>query len=67
MKWQRVYSSTKPYEAEIVKDILEERGLSPIFINKKESATQIGYCEILLPNEEVLKGIKIINDDIPIK
>jgi len=65
--WEKVYSSEQPYKAEIVKDILEERGLSPIVLNKKESALQIGFCEVLVLREQVLHALKIIEDDIQLE
>ena len=65
--WQKVYSSEQPYKAEMVKDILENYGLSPIILNKKESALQIGVCEVLVMSEQVLQALKIIEDDIQLE
>lgn len=63
-KWMKVFNTENPIRAEIVKDLLEEKGLSPVIINKKESATQIGFCEVLVIQDEVLSAKKIVENDI---
>ena len=62
--WIKVYKTSANYKAEIVRDILSNSGLAPVIINKKESATQIGFCEVHVIGEEVLKAKKIIDDEI---
>ena len=66
-KWMKVYKTENPIQAEIIKDLLEEKGLSPVIINKKESATQIGYCEVMVIRDELLAAGKIIQNDIDFK
>lgn len=65
--WQKVYFSDKVYRAEIVKGVLEEKGLQPVILNKKDAAYHFGYYEVFVPQEEVLQAIKIIADDIRFK
>lgn len=62
--WQRVFSTDKIYRAEIVKAVLEDNGLQPVIINKKDTAYQIGNYEVFVAPEGVMKAIKIIEDDI---
>ncbi len=64
VKWQKVFTSDLPYRAEIVKAVLEENDLSPVLINKKDTLYQIGHYEVHVVQEDVLKAIKIIKDDI---
>lgn len=64
VSWQKVFTSESVYRAEIVKAVLEENSLSPVLINKKDNAYQIGYYEIHVAPEDVLKAIKIIKNDI---
>lgn len=63
-KWQKVFATEIVHRAEIVKAVLEENGISPVIINKKDQAYQIGHYEIHVAPEDVLKSIKIIKDDI---
>lgn len=65
--WQKVYFSDKVYRADIVKSVLEEKGLQPVIINKKDTSYHFGHYEVFVPIEEVLQAIKIITDDIRFK
>ena len=62
--WRKAFSSENPIRAEIVKDVLENKGLKPIIVNKKEYVSQRGYCEVLVSPDELLVAIKIIEDEI---
>lgn len=63
--WSKIYESKKPYRAEIVKDILEQKGIKAIILNKKDSAYDIfGLLEVHVEAEKVLTALKIIEDDI---
>lgn len=63
-RWKKAFSSENPIRAEIVKDILENKGLNPIIVNKKEFVSQQGYCEVLVRPDEVIKAIRIIEEEI---
>lgn len=65
--WKSVFSTSFPYQAEIVKDVLEDRGLKPIVLNKKEYFSQTGFCEVLVEQDELIMAIKIIQDEIQFK
>lgn len=66
-KWHEVFTSNLLYKAEIVKGILEENNLKPVIIQKQDSLYKIGYFEVHVIEEEVIKAIKIIEDEIDIK
>ncbi|MCF6351498.1 MAG: DUF2007 domain-containing protein [Cyclobacteriaceae bacterium] len=54
-----------PYRAEIVKDILDQKGINAIILNKKDSAYYIfGQLEVHVKVESVINALKIIEDDI---
>ncbi len=64
-KWSKVYESKKPYRTEIVKGILEQKGIKAIIMNKKDSAYDIfGQLEVHVEADNVLTALKIIEDDI---
>lgn len=62
MSWKTVYKTENPQRSEIVKSILEEKGLSPVIINKKDSAYLFGLMEVQVNVEEVLSAIRIIEE-----
>jgi len=62
MSWKTVYKTENSQRAEIVKAILAEKGLSPVVINKKDSAYLFGLMGVQVNVEEVLTAIRIIED-----
>lgn len=63
-EWQKVYEDSVSYRAEIVKAILKDHNMNPVLISKKDSAYQLGYFEVHVQPDEVLKAIKIIKEEI---
>ncbi|WP_296621556.1 hypothetical protein [Marivirga sp.] len=62
--WKTVYKTDKLYQAQIVKDYLQNKDLQPIIVDKKDFAYQLGYYEIVVTVDEVMRAIKLIEDDI---
>lgn len=62
MSWKTVYKTENTQRAEIVKAILAEKGLSPVIINKKDSAYLFGLMEVQVNVEEVLTAIRVIEE-----
>lgn len=62
--WQKVYSTEQAYRAGIVKAVLEDNGMQPVIINKKDSSYNIGSLEVHVSAEDVLGALKIIENDI---
>ena len=64
-KWHKVYATSSPVRAEIVKGVLAEKGITAVIINKKESVYQIhGNYEIMASDDQVLQAINIITHEI---
>lgn len=62
--WKKVYSSPQVYKAEIVKAVLEENEIAAVVLSKKDSLYQLGNYEVHVSQEDVLKAVKVIHDDI---
>lgn len=62
--WQSVFTDKLQYRAEIVKAVLEDCGLQPVLVNKKDQSYQLGHFEIFVAPDHVIRAIKIIADDI---
>ncbi len=67
--WTVVFKSPISSRAEIVRGVLNDRGIEAVIINKKDSSLHfnIGQIEVLVPNEQVLESLKIVNDEISFK
>ena len=63
-KWQKVFADSREYRADIVVSVLEDSGLQPVVVNKKDAAYQMGLFEVHVPADDVIRAIKIIRDDI---
>ena len=63
-KWIKVFSTQKMYEAEIVKGVLMENDIQAIVMNKQDSSYFFGNYEIMVEHDNVIKAIKIIQDEI---
>ena len=63
--WQIVFETENNIRASMVSDLLKEKGLNPIIVNKKDSSlNNFGQIEILVPPEDVLHALKLINEDL---
>lgn len=66
--WQVVFKTEHRYKAEMMRSILEEKGFSPVIINKKDSSyNTFGHFEIRVSPAEVIAVLKTIENDIDIK
>lgn len=62
--WQKVFSDKLEYRAGIVIAVLRDFGMSPVLVNKQDAAYQFGQFEVLVSPSDVLRAIKIIENDI---
>ena len=63
--WQKVFETDAAIRAEIVKGVLEEKGITAIVLNKKESVYQIhGSYQVMVSSGETIQAINIINNEI---
>jgi len=66
--WQCVFSDEQGHKAQVVRSILEESGLNPVLLSKKDSSyNNFGSFEIYISPDQLLKAIRIINDKLDIK
>ena len=62
--WQCIYQTEKQYRAEIIKSILEEKGIDAVVVNKKDSYYHFGQLEVHVDPDHVIRSIKIIQDEV---
>ena len=63
--WRKIFSSQNPFQAELVRDVLEGNDFQAITVNKQDSAYGVfGEIEVYVPKESVLPALKIIKDEI---
>ena len=63
--WSVVFESKHLHKVEIVKDVLFDRDLEPVIVNKKDTAYNIfGQYEVHVASEHAVRAIRIIENDI---
>ncbi|HOP04751.1 MAG TPA: DUF2007 domain-containing protein [Tenuifilaceae bacterium] len=63
IKWVLVFSTAAQYQAEIVKQMLENNGLEAIVMNKQDSSyPMLGEADVLVSEEHEKKARKLIEE-----
>jgi len=66
--WQKVYTSSNPLHANLVRDVLETNGLKAFLMDKKDSSYgMFGQLEVYVDKKQVVTAIKIIEDEVSFK
>jgi len=62
--WQKVFKDRLEHRAAIVRDVLTDREIEAVMVNKKDSLYGFGYFEVQVQPNDVILAIKIIQEDI---
>lgn len=62
--WVTVYRDNLMHRSEIVKAVLIDAGIPAVIVNKRDPMYQIGSLEVQVANDDVIRSLKIIEDDI---
>ena len=63
--WIKVFESKQEHKAEIVKDVLSDRELEPVIVNRKDSAYNIfGQYEVHVAPSHAVRAIRVIENEI---
>jgi hypothetical protein len=61
-EWILIYKTPKPFEAELIKNMLEAEHIRCVLVNKKDSSYLFGYVELYVPVEEGPQAATLIED-----
>ncbi|HLF62579.1 MAG TPA: DUF2007 domain-containing protein [Saprospiraceae bacterium] len=62
--WTVVYRAAYEYQASLVADILEEHGLHPVLLDRKDDEFLIGDVEVYVAPEEAEQAKKLISENV---
>jgi hypothetical protein len=62
--WVMVYRSAHEYQTSLVKDVLEQNGLHPVVLDRKDDEFMIGEVELYVAPEEEADARKVISDNV---
>ena len=61
--WVSVFTTTRELEAGIVKDLLDEAGISAVILNQKDSSYQtFGDISVMVSRDDQEEAKKVIKD-----
>ncbi|AZQ63432.1 hypothetical protein EI427_14680 [Flammeovirga pectinis] len=63
--WEKVFASDQLYQAEIVKETLNERGINAVVLDKRDSSyNAFGYREVYVDKSVAEQATLIIKQDV---
>ncbi len=60
--WTLIYTSNKIQEVYYIKELLEDKGIVSVIVNKQDSIYLFGEIELYVPREEAFSATQIINN-----
>lgn len=61
--WVRIYGSTKLHHVELLKHLLNEKGIPAVILNRQDSFyITIGEIDLMVPRNYVIPAKKIITE-----
>jgi len=60
--WIRIFRTTQPIKAEVLKGVLEENEITAVMLNKRDSAFQVGEIELYVSPEDEEAALKLIQN-----
>lgn len=62
--WQKVYTTSFKYRAEIVKAVLGDNHIQAVVVDKQDTAYHFGQIEVYVTADDVINAVKLIEDVI---
>lgn len=60
--WTVVFTTNKPWQAELAKQVLEENDIAAVLINKQDSSYLIGEAEVYVENNTLERAKELIKN-----
>ena len=61
--WMKVYHSEEEYQAELIKSLLENHGLHPVLLDRKDDEFRLGSAEVYVAPEEQEAALRYIAEN----
>jgi len=61
--WEKIFTTSQPFQAEMARQVLEEAGIQAVVINKKDSSyLAFGEAEVYVPQGDVIRAKHLIKN-----
>ena len=61
--FEKIYTTSQMYQAEIIKSVLEDNNIESFILNKRDSMMKVGDIEVLVKPEDVILARIIIEKE----
>ncbi len=61
--WVKIYTAEQEYQAEVIKHLLENNGLHPVMLDRKDDEFRLGVVEVYVSPEESEKAGEVIAEN----
>ncbi len=61
--WIMIYQADEEYKADIIRQLLENHGLHPVLMDKKDDEFRIGQVEIFIAPEEAEQATRVMTEN----
>jgi len=58
--WTKVYTTSDPIKAELIKQLLEENGIEAVLLNKQDSSYLFGYVQVMVLESNSLQAQQLV-------
>ncbi len=58
--WCTIFETCLPYQAQIVKDMLETNGIEAVILNQQDSSCKFGTVKVMINKYDETKAIEIL-------
>ena len=61
--WIMCYQADEEYKVEVIKQLLENAGLHPVVMDRRDSEFRFGNVELLISPEEQQQALRVIEEN----
>ena len=61
--WVKIYVSAEEYQAVLIKELLENHGLHPVYMDKRDDEFRLGEAQVYVAPEEHEEAKKVIAEN----
>lgn len=61
--WVKIYVSDEEYQAVLIKELLENHGLHPVYMDKRDDEFRLGEAQVYISPEELEEAKRVITEN----
>lgn len=61
--WVKIYVSAEEYQAVLIKELLENHGLHPVYMDKRDDEFRLGEAQVYIAPEELERAKEVMAEN----